>query len=164
MAVSVPMVPLFLGVAALWLGCFGTADAKFSPPECKGGCIIASVQFPKQECSCVVPSCDQKELKRHSEATIRKVARQSHSNSDNSNSNSNSNRASTNLQPPQLVTGLDCDFCNRDANTYSRCAMSLNSSWHWHLSLSSSPTNTTSSRSCSACSLGPLCTNSVCMR
>lgn len=121
MAVCTPIISLFLGVAALWLGCFGTADAKFSPPECKGGCIIASVQYPKRECICVVPSCDQKELKRHSEATIRKVARQSHSNSDNSNSNSKS--ALTMLQPPHMVTGLDCDFCNRDANTYSRCVL-----------------------------------------
>lgn len=84
----------------LCLLCVGHAIAK-SSGQCPGGCIIASVLFPKRQCICAVPQCstntNQAIYNHQATGTSKEGRRRRHA----------------------RVQGVDCGFCDRDAFTYS---------------------------------------------
>eukprot|EP00882_Tetradesmus_deserticola_P014488 GHRQ01015408.1.p2 GENE.GHRQ01015408.1~~GHRQ01015408.1.p2 ORF type:complete len:108 (+),score=33.29 GHRQ01015408.1:598-921(+) len=80
--------------------------------QCKGGCIIAAVVHPKRVCRCVVPQCSVPGAEQaiaagkaalHAAAAAFQQGMQQHRRS-----------------AASRLAGLDCEFCDRDVNTYAR--------------------------------------------
>lgn len=84
----------------------GPAQAKRSD-QCPGGCVIASVLFPVRRCICVVPKCGASSTP--TDGTTAAVA---------AVSRPDRGRGTRRIQ----AQGADCDFCKRDAFTYSSYA------------------------------------------
>lgn len=105
MAGKTALLLLVLGIVALV-----PATAKRSR-QCPNGCIIASVVHPKRICECVVPQCNQPAEKQQIMMAAAAAA--------GTTTAQRQDRRPA-FQPPRLA-GVDCDFCDRDVNTFSRC-------------------------------------------
>jgi hypothetical protein len=96
------------------------AAAKRSP-ECRGGCIIASVLHPRRVCKCVVPQCSVPGAEQ-TLASGTAVMRASAAAAAAAAGFPRGKRHPRSLMPPRL-DGVDCDFCDRGFNTYARLVM-----------------------------------------
>lgn len=87
-------------------------------PQCKEGCIVASVVHPKRICQCVVPQCSvrspQQALSSSSEAVGLAAAAAA-------SMGIQQGKQPRGFARPRL-SGADCDFCDRAVNTFARWA------------------------------------------